>query len=104
MCGIAGWIDFNRDIKYETNTVRKMGETLAPRGPDQQGVYAAPHCCFAHRRLIVIDPQNGRQPMHRDGCTICYNGELSVNLCKRILRPRFVFGKKLIIVFHVFSP
>lgn len=76
MCGIAGWIDFNRDIKYETNTVRKMGKTLAPRGPDQQGIYADAHCCFAHRRLIVIDPQNGRQPMHRDGCTICYNGEL----------------------------
>ena len=76
MCGIAGWVDFERSLKYESETVVKMGETLAPRGPDESGVYVQPHCCFAHRRLTVIDPENGRQPMSRDGCTICYNGEL----------------------------
>ena len=76
MCGIAGWVDFNRDIKYETETMRKMGTQLTPRGPDEAGIYTQPHCCLAHRRLIVIDPENGKQPMSRDGCTICYNGEL----------------------------
>ena len=80
MCGIAGWVDFDRDLRGEPCRVEAMAATLVCRGPDDQGVYVAPHCAFGHRRLVVVDPQAGRQPMvrERDGqrFVIVYNGEL----------------------------
>lgn len=80
MCGIAGWVDFNRDLYGEDMIMDKMSGLLAPRGPDEGGVWKSHQCFFAHRRLIVIDPENGKQPMsaRKDGreYIICYNGEL----------------------------
>lgn len=76
MCGIAGWIDFSRNIKNETDIMAKMSKCLAPRGPDEEGMYRDSHCCLAHRRLTIIDPENGKQPMTQGNYTICYNGEL----------------------------
>src|SRR6184192_2754400 len=40
-----------------------MAETLCHRGPDAQGQWLSPRAALAHRRLIVIDPQTGGQPM-----------------------------------------
>lgn len=76
MCGIAGWISFKQNIQYEQTVMEKMRETLAPRGPDEKGSFYSPCCDLVHRRLIVIDPENGKQPMTLNGYTICYNGEL----------------------------
>lgn len=76
MCGIAGWIDFSRNIKNETFIMEKMSRVLAPRGPDESGAFFNESCCFVHRRLVVIDPENGKQPMTKGNYTICYNGEL----------------------------
>ncbi len=53
-----------------------MGETLAHRGPDDDGIFVTRECALAHRRLAVIDPDNGHQPMESGGCTLVYNGEL----------------------------
>ncbi|MDP4110473.1 MAG: asparagine synthetase B, partial [Bacillota bacterium] len=80
MCGIAGWIDFEENPKnYETVT-EEMSETLRRRGPDDGGVYFNENVCLMHRRLIVIDPENGAQPMALDFAgtryIIVYNGEL----------------------------
>lgn len=80
MCGIAGWVDFGRDLTGAREVVEAMGATLACRGPDQCGTWVSPHAVFSHRRLVVIDPAGGRQPMVRrrgDGLfVIVYNGEL----------------------------
>ncbi|MCY0896082.1 MAG: asparagine synthase (glutamine-hydrolyzing) [Alicyclobacillaceae bacterium] len=80
MCGIAGWVNWSRDLSHEETTVRPMGESLAARGPDAAGVWLSEHCAFAHRRLIVVDPVGGAQPMTRrfGDRTFClvYNGEL----------------------------
>jgi len=80
MCGIAGWIDYQQDLKEKGNIISKMSETLARRGPDAQGVYLEENVCLIHRRLIVIDPENGIQPMTikkgDTNYTIVYNGEL----------------------------
>lgn len=76
MCGIAGWIDFSRNIKNETAVMEGMSRVLAPRGPDESGSFMSESCCFVHRRLVVIDPENGKQPMSLGNYTICYNGEL----------------------------
>jgi len=80
MCGIAGWIAWNDDVRRMGTAVEAMGETLACRGPDASGVWLSRVCGLAHRRLAVIDPERGGQPMVRsvDGRTyvIVYNGEL----------------------------
>jgi asparagine synthase (glutamine-hydrolysing) len=40
-----------------------MSDTLAARGPDGAGVWAGMHAVLGHRRLAVIDPEHGHQPM-----------------------------------------
>lgn len=80
MCGITGWIQFDKPLKNETETLAKMTKTLAKRGPDETNIWTEAHVGFGHKRLIVVDPEGGRQPMskQKDGSiyTICYNGEL----------------------------
>ena len=80
MCGIAGQIGYDQDLRTQTETITKMQAALRRRGPDQEGLFLAPHAQLAHTRLCVIDPVNGRQPMtaRREGrtCTLVYNGEL----------------------------
>ncbi|MBX5476869.1 MAG: asparagine synthase (glutamine-hydrolyzing) [Clostridia bacterium] len=80
MCGITGWIDWNRDLTRESDTIRRMAATLACRGPDASTQWLSPRAAFGHRRLIVVDPAGGGQPMRRqrDGreYVLVYNGEL----------------------------
>ena len=76
MCGIAGWIDFKNDIKDKYEIMENMSKTLIPRGPDEKGCFYSDHCNLVHRRLVVIDPENGKQPLCKENYTICYNGEL----------------------------
>lgn len=80
MCGITGWIDWERNLENESHIVTNMMETLAARGPDASGMYLSTHAAFGHRRLSVVDPANGAQPMIRDRggrrYVITYNGEL----------------------------
>ncbi|ARQ68459.1 asparagine synthase (glutamine-hydrolyzing) [Streptomyces marincola] len=63
MCGIAGWVDFGRDLTKEGATAEAMTATMACRGPDDDGIWTAPHAMLGHRRLAVIDIEGGRQPM-----------------------------------------
>lgn len=55
-----------------------MMDTLAPRGPDDQGLYIRDNVALGHRRLSIIDLKTGHQPMStEDGShTIVYNGEV----------------------------
>ena len=80
MCGIAGQIGYDQDLRTQAETLKEMQAVLRRRGPDQEGLYLSPHAGLAHTRLSVIDPENGRQPMtfRRSGrtCTLVYNGEL----------------------------
>lgn len=80
MCGITGWIDFDDDLTQKKSVLEKMTMTLSRRGPDDMGYKLFPHAAFGHRRLIVVDPAGGCQPMVREICgrTYCitYNGEL----------------------------
>ncbi|OAT79976.1 asparagine synthase (glutamine-hydrolyzing) [Desulfotomaculum copahuensis] len=80
MCGITGWIDWNEDLTAKGPVLLEMAGTLANRGPDAGGIWLSPHAALAHRRLIVVDPAGGGQPMlRRRGertCVLVYNGEL----------------------------
>src|SRR5690348_16784808 len=55
MCGIAGWIDWARDLSGERPILQRMADTLACRGPDAEGLWLSQRAAFVHRRLAVID-------------------------------------------------
>ncbi|MDP4120504.1 MAG: asparagine synthase (glutamine-hydrolyzing) [Bacillota bacterium] len=80
MCGIAGWLDRATDLSERLSVIHEMSETLSRRGPDEHGTYVDKGVCLMHRRLTVIDPQNGKQPMTKKygekEYIIVYNGEL----------------------------
>lgn len=83
MCGIAGIVNFQGktlDREKYLLKVKNMTETLKYRGPDAQGFYSDKNIFLGHRRLSIIDPENGKQPMTREfegfKYTIVYNGEL----------------------------
>ncbi len=80
MCGITGWVDYQRDLRGCTTLLEKMNETLEARGPDAEGKWIEEHVALGHRRLIVIDPEGGTQPMEKKLAdrtyVITYNGEL----------------------------
>lgn len=78
MCGIGGFVDYERDARRGGPILHGMKRTLTPRGPDAEGTYFDEDAALVHRRLIVIDPEGGKQPMYSpDRNTILiYNGEL----------------------------
>ena len=80
MCGIAGLVNFKQDIVQEKEILEKMIKTLKRRGPDSNGYYISPNVLLGHRRLIVVDPEGGMQPMTKifqsKKYTLVYNGEL----------------------------
>lgn len=76
MCGIIGWVSFDRNLEVEQQVIEEMTATMAPRGPDDRGIWLSRHVALGHRRLAVIDPEGGRQPMQADGVTLIYSGEV----------------------------
>lgn len=80
MCGFAGIVDFKKILTNEQVHLESMTDTLKMRGPDQHGYKSYPHVLFGHRRLIVVDPKGGLQPMTKEQggfqYTLIYNGEL----------------------------
>jgi asparagine synthase (glutamine-hydrolysing) len=58
----------------------QMTNSLHERGPDASGQWLSPHAALAHRRLIVIDPHSGDQPMvYQQGeqtYVLTYNGAI----------------------------
>ncbi|WP_406444819.1 asparagine synthase (glutamine-hydrolyzing) [Streptomyces sp. NBC_00631] len=63
MCGITGWVSFDRDLTTETRALDAMTQTMACRGPDDRGTWSEGPAALGHRRLAIIDLPGGRQPM-----------------------------------------
>jgi asparagine synthase (glutamine-hydrolysing) len=76
MCGIAGELAFDRPVQAHAPYLQAQAEALYRRGPDQGGTYCDSHAALIHRRLAVVDPVKGRQPMTCGHLTVVYNGEL----------------------------
>ena len=77
MCGIAGCYQQPDGHKL----VDLMTDRIAHRGPDSTGVWSHEDdhvtAQLGFRRLSIIDLSTAAdQPMHKDGLTIVYNGEL----------------------------
>jgi asparagine synthase (glutamine-hydrolysing) len=80
MCGITGWVSFDRDLTRHRPDLDAMTETMACRGPDAEGGWLDRHAALGHRRLAVIDLEGGTQPMevHTDdgAVALTYSGEV----------------------------
>ncbi|HIP31672.1 MAG TPA: asparagine synthase (glutamine-hydrolyzing) [Crocinitomicaceae bacterium] len=79
MCGISGYIDFNKTSTRE-NLVN-MTDILSHRGPDgaDYEVFQQEKAIvgLGHRRLSIIDlSENAKQPMHYNNLVLCFNGEI----------------------------
>ncbi len=75
MCGLAGFVGSG-----DEDILRAMTATLVHRGPDGEGYYRDHHApvFLGHRRLIVLDPIGGSQPMWDAEGTVAvvFNGEI----------------------------
>src|SRR5690349_13852071 len=75
MCGLAGFVGTG-----EQADLRAMTARLIHRGPDDEAFYIDPdHPVFlGFRRLIVLDPATGQQPMANAdrSLTVVFNGEI----------------------------
>ncbi|MBE6139923.1 MAG: asparagine synthase (glutamine-hydrolyzing) [Firmicutes bacterium] len=75
MCGIIGFVDKNKDKK---KIITNMSKRISHRGPDGEGFFFANDVALGHRRLSIIDLENGNQPMFNEDNTIAviFNGEI----------------------------
>jgi asparagine synthase (glutamine-hydrolysing) len=75
MCGITGFVGAGSRQDLE-----RMAAALTHRGPDSDGFFVdeVMHVFLGHRRLIIIDPASGHQPMwNEDGqVAVIFNGEI----------------------------
>jgi len=79
MCGIAGFIDYNK--KSDKNILSEMIDRVYERGPDDKGLFfklaTNYNLGLAHRRLSILDLSSaGHQPMSFENLVITYNGEV----------------------------
>ena len=78
MCGIAGVLDL-RGNPVAHETVQRMTDAIAHRGPDGEGHWREGPVGLGHRRLAIIDlSPAGHQPMldENGAAVLVYNGEI----------------------------
>jgi asparagine synthase (glutamine-hydrolysing) len=78
MCGIVGVLHRDQGLPVAGETIRRMCDAIRHRGPDDDGAYLAGPVGLGMRRLAIIDPARGRQPISTDAgeATIVFNGEI----------------------------
>lgn len=77
MCGIAGIYQAS-GAPVDKSRLEKMTRSLAHRGPDGSGIFLNGPIGLGHRRLAIIDPTQGHQPMVNEDSSIAvsFNGEI----------------------------
>src|SRR5215472_752189 len=78
MCGIAGIVGSESSYLADVSEIRRMCQTIAHRGPDDEGVRVSGRVGLGMRRLSIIDLSTGCQPIHNEDRTvwIVFNGEI----------------------------
>ncbi|HEX7049739.1 MAG TPA: asparagine synthase (glutamine-hydrolyzing) [Longimicrobiales bacterium] len=75
MCGIVGIIDQDRQ-PVDLLVLAHMAAALDHRGPDDEGHLIDGPVGLYHKRLSIIDPAAGHQPMTFGATTVVFNGEI----------------------------
>lgn len=78
MCGIVGYLHFNKERVSSQNILKKMTDCISSRDPDGEGFFVKDNLGLGHRRLSIIDLNTGNQPMFSDDKQkiLVYNGEI----------------------------
>ncbi len=94
MCGISGIINLN-NAPVSEKILSDMNSSQIHRGPNEGYLKIFGNVGFAHRRLSIIDLDNGKQPMSNEDENIwlTFNGEIynHVELRKRLLKRGHIF-------------
>ena len=75
MCGIFGVVNYQLN-EVKTPFDMDCVKVVFHRGPDEGGTFYDHHVFLGHRRLSVVDIEQGKQPMTFYQYTMVYNGEL----------------------------
>ncbi len=102
MCGICGFTSYDKEL------LRKMGDSIKHRGPDDKGEYFDDNISLGHRRLSIVDlTEKGKQPMsNEDGAIwITYNGEIYnyKNLRQRLYKHKFRSETDTEVIIHAYE-
>lgn len=94
MCGITGWMNKNENLRNKKRIIKKMTKTLKYRGPDSTGYFISDDVLLGHKRLAIIDPEKGKQPMKYDNYVIVYNGEIynTDSIKKKLIKKGYSFN------------
>jgi asparagine synthase (glutamine-hydrolysing) len=78
MCGIVGFAGRAGAEREREQSLRAMCAAIVHRGPDEEGRYLTTDVALGMRRLSVMDPAMGQQPMSNEDGTIqlVFNGEI----------------------------
>lgn len=78
MCGICGKLSFDQEARVSPALIKEMADTIAHRGPDDDGYYFSGPLGLGFRRLSIIDLSKGHQPLSNEDGTVwvVFNGEI----------------------------
>jgi len=78
MCGIGGILKLDPGESVEEERLTRIRDTLRHRGPDGEGLLVEGPIGLGHRRLAIVDPKGGRQPMANEDQSVWMvcNGEI----------------------------
>jgi asparagine synthase (glutamine-hydrolysing) len=78
MCAICGVVNFRNGELVEHADIEKMTQTLAHRGPDDDGYFIEGGVGLGFRRLSIIDLAGGHQPIFNEdeSAAVVFNGEI----------------------------
>src|SRR3954451_19805035 len=78
MCGICGQFNFGSNAPVDPERIRRMADSIAHRGPDDEGYFVSGPIGLGFRRLSIIDLAGGHQPMADAEKTVwvIFNGEI----------------------------
>src|SRR5271156_3149745 len=78
MCGICGQYNFGTLAPVRRPDVQAMTQSIAHRGPDDEGYHFDGPLGFGFRRLSIIDLSSGHQPMsdQEESIWVIFNGEI----------------------------
>jgi len=78
MCGICGQFNFASNAAVDPEIIRRMADSIAHRGPDDEGYFVSGPIGLGFRRLSIIDLAGGHQPMAdaEETVWVIFNGEI----------------------------
>lgn len=76
MSGFVGYAIHEQN--YSKNLIKEMADQIYHRGPDDEGYFVDKKIALGFRRLSVIDPKNGKQPIYNENqsTVLVFNGTI----------------------------